>query len=69
MHLYEYLIKIYHVVQELLAFLLTKSDHGRTPIVHDHSENPRVMQDYSADPMVMQDSHSDYSADPRVVQF
>ena len=27
------------------------------------------MQDNNADPRVVRDSHSDYSADPRVMQF
>ena len=28
-----------------------------------------VLQDYSEDSRIVQDSHSDYSADPRVVQY
>ena len=54
------MIKIYHLVEE--------SD-GRTYSQNDFSADPRVVQDYSTYQRVVQDSHSDYSTDPRVVQY
>ena len=54
------MIKIYHLIQE--------SD-GRTYSHSDFSADPRIMQDYSTYPRVVQDSHSDYSAGPRVVKY
>ena len=42
---------------------------GRMDSHSDYSANLKIVQDYSTDPMVEQYSHSDYSADPRAVQY
>ena len=60
-------IKIYHVVQELCAFLRT--DHGQTDSHSDYNADPGVLQYYSADQRVVEYSHSDYNADLRVLQY
>ena len=35
----------------------------------DYSANTRVEQDYSTETRVVQDAHSDYSTDPRAMQY
>ena len=50
--------------------LIKSCEHFYLLLMHgDYSADIRVMQDYSADPRVVQDSHSDYSADPKVLQY
>ena len=66
-HLYEKMIKIYHVVQELCVFSLT--DHRQTDSNCNYSADPRVLQYCSADQRVEKDLHIIYNADARVVEY